>query len=530
MVDILIRNGVVVDGSGAARYRADVAIERDGIVDVGPMADANAEVVIDASGCVVAPGFVDMHSHADFSLPMCPTADSLVHQGITTVVVGQCGASPAPLLDDTRGQVTEMMKSKDMPVPWEQWASFGGYLTYLARIGTSVNVVPLVGQGTVRSAIMAFSSEPADHEQITRMQSEIVKAMDEGAIGVSTGLIYPPGSYASTEELIAVTHPVGKRGGFYFSHIRGEGDTLLEAVAEAIRIGRETGAAVQISHFKAVGRENWGKSAQALELIDRARSEGLDIAIDMYPYLAGNTGLLALLPEWAQEGGKTVILKRLKDRVTRQKMGDHMMTGTSGLGHKIEWDKVVISSSPMNRDYEGRNIADLAAEVAKSPHEWVLDTLLETDLDASIIIFSMSEDNRRAELSHPGMMIGTDGFGMPVDGSRSMGMPHPRSYGTFPRVLGYYVREHNVISLEEAVLKMTGLPARRLRWTDRGLVKKGYKADLVVFDPNNVTDRATYEDPVQYPIGISHVIINGKLVIHDNIHTQARPGCVIGRR
>ena len=527
MFDILIENGQVVDGSGVPRYRADVATKGDRIVEVGRLEGAEAETVIDASGCVVTPGFVDMHSHTDFTLPICPTADSLVHQGITTAVVGQCGASPVPLLAETREQVIAMMESEEAPLPWDEWSTFGSYLDYLRQIGTSINVVPLVGQGMVRAAVMGFSADPASDAQMARMQTEVARAMDEGAIGVSTGLIYPPGSYASTEELIAVTRPAGERNGFYFSHIRGEGDTLLEAVAEAIRIGRETGAAVQISHFKAAGRDNWGKSAQALELIDQARAEGLDVTADMYPYLAGSTSLTAALPEWAQEGGKEAILKRLADAKTRQKMTADMQS--TGFFRITEWDKVLISGSPKNRDYEGRYVADLAAGAGKSPHDWIFDALLETELAVSMITFMMSEENRRVEVRYLAMMIGTDSSGRATEGPLSKGVPHPRGYGTYPRVLGRYVREQGVISLEEATWKISGFPAQKLRWTDRGLVKKGYKADLVILDPDTVADRATYEAPHQYPVGIPHVIVNGKLVIHDNSHTQARPGSVLGR-
>ena len=527
MLDILIQNGVVVDGSGAPRYRADVAIEGDRIVEVGRLGGTEARTAIDASGCVVTPGFVDMHSHTDFTLPIGPTADSLVHQGITTAVVGQCGASPAPLLDETREQVIAMMESEEAPLSWDEWSTFGSYLDYLTRIGFSINIVSLVGQGTVRAAVMGFSADPANEAQIARMQAEVARAMDEGAIGVSTGLIYPPGSYASTEELIAVARPAGERGGFYFSHIRGEGDTLLAAVAEAILIGRETGAAVQISHFKAAGRDNWGKSAQALELIDQARAEGLDVTTDMYPYLAGSTSLSAALPERAQEGGKEAILKRLADAETRQQMRADMQS--TGFFRATEWDKVLISGSPKNRAYEGRSVADLAAEADKSPCDWIFDTLLETELDVSMITFMMSEENRKVELRHPAMMIGTDGEGRATEGPLGRGVPHPRNYGTYPRVLGRYVREQGVISLEEAIWKMSGFPAQKLRWMDRGLVKKGYKADLVILNPDTVADRATYESPHQYPVGIPHVIVNGRLVVHDNSHTQARPGRVIGR-
>ena len=528
MLDILIQNGQVVDGSGAPRRRADVAVEGDRIVAVDLIKDAEAKTVIDASGFVVTPGFVDMHSHADFTLPICPTANSLAHQGITTVVVGQCGSSPAPLLAETRDQVIAMMESEEIPLPWDKWSTFGSYLDYLRQIGTSINVVPLVGQGTVRSAVMAFSAEPANEEQVARMQTQVIEAMEKGAIGVSTGLIYPPGSYASTEELLAVTHPAGERDGFYFSHIRGEGDTLLEAVAEAIHIGRETGAAVQISHFKAAGRDNWAKSAPALELIDQARAEGLDVTADMYPYLAGSTSLGAALPEWAQEGGRKAIQERLTDPETRQKMTSDMQS--AGFFRIAEWDKVLISGSPKNRNYEGHYIATLAAEAGKSPYDWVFDALLETEGDMSMVLFMMSEDNRKLELRHPAMMIGTDAAGLATEGPLSKGVPHPRSYGTYPYILKRYVREQCVISLEEAIWKMSGFPAQKLRWSDRGLVKKGYKADLVILDPETVADRATYNAPHQYPVGIPHVVVNGKPVVYDNSHTGARPGNMLGRQ
>ena len=300
---------------------------------------------------------------------------------------------------------------------------------------------------------------------------------------------------------------------------------LLEAVAEAIRIGRETGAAVQISHFKAAGSENWHKSALALELIDQARDEGLDVTADMYPYLAGGTSLVAALPEWAQEGGKETISKRLTDPQTRQKMTTDMQS--TGFFRIAEWDKVLISSSPKRRNYEGQYIADLAAETNKSPYEWIFDALVETEGDINMIFFAMSEDNREEELRHPAMMIGTDASGLATEGPLSKGTPHPRGYGTFPRVLGHYVREQGVISLEEAIWKISGFPAQKLRWPDRGLVKESCKADLVILNPDTVADRATYEAPHQYPVGIPHVIVNGKLVIHNSAHTRARPGNVL---
>lgn len=524
MLDILIRDGLVIDGSGARAYSADVGVEDDCITAIGPLEDAQAETILDAAGCVVAPGFVDMHSHADFTLPILPTANSMVHQGITSAVVGQCGSSPAPLLPETREQVVEAQQSEDRPLPWEAWSTFGSYLDYLRDTGTSPNVVPLVGQGAIRAGVMGFAAGPADGVQIERMRAEVTKAMSEGAIGLSTGLIYPPGSYASTEEIIAVAEPVGERDGFYFSHIRNEASELLEAVAEAIRIGRETGAAVQISHFKATGRENWDLSTQALSLIDEARDEGLAVTVDMYPYLATSTALKSTLPEWAHEGGKDAMLRRLADDAARRRMESDIRSAGYG---PDEWERMLISHSPKNRVYQGRYVSDLAAEANQSPYEWVFDALLETETDISRIRFAMSEENRKRELRHPAMMIGTDGSGLAPEGPLGRGKPHPRSYGTFPRVLGHYMREQEVISLEEAVYRMTGLPAQKLRWKDRGRLQEGYAADLVIFDPETVIDRATYEEPHRYPQGILHVIVNGTLVVKDGTYTGNRPGRVL---
>ncbi|MCL4561278.1 MAG: D-aminoacylase [Chloroflexi bacterium] len=526
MLDKLIRNGQVLDGTGKRGYAADVAIQGDRIVDVGHLPGAQAEVVIDASGKVVAPGFIDMHSHADMLLPVAPDAESLIHQGITTVVTGQCGASPAPLLEMTRRQVIEMIGEEDVPMPWNEWSTFGSYLDYLQKTGISVNMAPLVGQGMVRSAVMGFSAARPNEDQIEAMQHEVVSAMEAGAIGVSTGLIYPPGSYAAMDELIEITKPVGERKGFYFSHIRGEGDTLLEAITEAIEIGRKTGSPVEISHFKAAGADNWWKAGPALELIDKARLEGLDVTADMYPYLAGSTGLVALLPEWAQEGGKDAISKRLLDPETRTKMTGDMKTG--GFFRIAEWDKVLISDS-RTREYAGRYISELSEEVNKTPYDWVFDALLETEGEIGMIVFMMSEENVRMQLPHPAMMIGTDGVGLAIDGPLAKGVPHPRNFGTFARILGQYVREEKILTLENAIFKMTGLPAKKLQLMDRGLVKKNHHADLVVFDAEIVSDLATYPQPFQYPSGFDHVLVNGELVLSQGKGTGARPGRMISR-
>jgi N-acyl-D-amino-acid deacylase len=533
MLDILIRNGDVVDGSGAPRRRADVAISGGRIVDIGMLAGAEAEMALDASGQVVTPGFIDMHSHADFSLPALPTADSLVVQGITTVVVGQCGLSPVPLFDDTREMVIGALTEPGASLPWGAWTTFASYLEYLRAVGVSLNVVPLVGQGVVRGGVMGFAPGPADPAQLARMQAQVARAMDSGAIGLSTGLVYPPGSFCQTEELIAVTRPVGERGGIYFSHIRGEDETLLEAIAEAILIGRESGAAVQISHLKAAGESNWPKSEQALALIDQARAEGLDVTADMYPYEGNSTTLTVVVPDWAHQGGMAVLLQRLADPESRERMrtDPHARRMTRMVG----WDKVLISDSPRRPEYQGKSTHSLAATAAQAgpvrdgytPYDWVLDALLETECNLGLTAFTISEENIKRQLRHEAVMIGSDGAGMATTGLLAGGLPHPRNFGTFPRVLRRYVREHPVLTLEEAIWKMSGFAARKLGWTDRGLVRKGFQADLVVLDPSTVADQATYAAPHAYPIGIPHVIVNGRLVVRDGVHTQARPGRVL---
>jgi N-acyl-D-amino-acid deacylase len=527
--DILIKNARVIDGTGQPPVEADVAVDGGRIATVGGLGDAEARTVLECRGRVVAPGFIDMHSHADFSLPLQPTADSLLHQGITTAVVGQCGLSPAPLIAETRHEVVSALGGFFAEVgrhlPWDHWAGFGSFLEFLSRQGMALNVVPLVGQGTIRAGIMGFGEGRADGAQLDRMRGEVGEAMDQGAFGLSTGLIYPPGSFTGTEELIELARVVGRRGGYYFSHIRGEGDTLLDAVAEAVRIGRETGASVQISHFKAAREDNWDKSGKALERIRQAQSEGLDVTADMYPYLAGSTSLASMLPEWAHAGGPALTLKRLADRNTRVRMTADMTS--KGFARGFSWTQVVITSSPGNRTHEGRRVAGLAADAGLTPHEWLFDALLESRLQISMALFGMSEENRRRELQFHSMMLGTDGMGLAVEGPMSAGKPHPRNYGTFPRVLGHYVRETGILSLPEAVHRMTGLPAAKLRLERRGLIRPGDAADLVVFDPATVCDAADYENPHQYARGIEQVVVNGKFVVRDGVHTGERSGAVL---
>lgn len=532
MLDVLIQNAEIVDGTKAPSYRGDIAIEGDHIADIGSLQGAAAKTVLDATGRVVVPGFIDMHSHADLSLLAAPEAESLVHQGITTVVTGQCGMSPAPLTREHRKDTLatlNMLIPPEASMPWDEMSSFDSFLDYVERSKTSVNVVPLVGQGMIRAAVIGYSADQPTEDQMEQMQKLVCEAMDSGAFGVSTGLIYPPGSFTSTEELIEVVKPVGQRAGLYFSHARGEAGTVIKAYKEAIEIGRQAGAGVQISHFKAAGRDNWDKAVPALELIDRARSEGLDVTADMYPYLAGSTYLAALLPRWAIEGGAPGLLRRLDLPGERKEIVKAMKAGEGGVVENIEWDKVLICGS-RKKEYVGHYVSELAAKEGKDPYTWTLDALLKTFGNILMVIFGMAEDNVRMQLQHPAMMIGTDGVGLATEGPMASGMLHPRCFGTYPRIFGQYVREERVLSLEEASWKTSGFPAQKLRLTDRGVIKKGCKADLVVFDPATIKDQATYVEPLQYSSGIDYVLLNGEMIIEQGEQTDARPGEVIRRK
>ena len=532
MGDILIKNALVVDGTGAPGYKGNIAIQDQRILHAGQVDSMKSGMEIDARGCVAAPGFIDMHCHADFSLPILPTAESLLHQGITTAVVGQCGLSPAPLPESGRKEVIlglgAVLSELGREIPWSEWSSFGDFLAFLRRIGVSHNVVPLAGQGTIRAGVMGFGAGKPTQDQMARMQREAAKALREGAWGLSTGLIYPPGSYASTDELTELTRVVAGDGGFYFSHIRGESETLLDAVREALQIGKETGAPVQISHFKAAGRQNWEKSEEALALIDKARSQGLDVSADMYPYTAGSTTLVTFLPEWAQDGGKEAILRRLSDPAQRAAMSEDM--ATRGFAASVDWSTVLITGCPTKTEYQGRFVSELAKEENQTPHEWIFDALFEADLQIHMAVFAMSEENRRREAVHPAMTFCTDGMGFAASGGFLKSLTHPRSYGAFPRILSRYVREEKILPLEQAIRKMTGQPAARLNLKDRGLIQPGFAADLVVFDPDKVKDTATYEHPHRYAEGIVEVIVNGQPVIHEGIHTGSRPGLVLSRK
>ena len=526
MLDLKVVGGQIIDGTGAAAVRADLGIAGDTITAVGDLGREPAGRTIDAAGLTVTPGFIDIHTHSDWRLWGNRRAESKIRQGVTTEVVGNCGFSPAPVSDEFREEMRGFALSLPPGMDFS-WRSMADYLRGYRGEGVAVNVAQLVGHGTLRLAAMGFARRPPTARELVTMERLMDDAMASGAYGLATGLIYAPGSYAETEEIIAVARRAA-HGGFYASHIRGEGATLLAAVGEAIRVGREGNVPVQVSHIKAAGRPNWGKVESALSLIDIARAEGgQDVMADVYPYTASSTTLRTLLPDWALEGGIEAMLERLGDPGARARIRQEMTGGSPILARGLGWEDIMIASSPSRPEAEGRRLDDVARDWHIDPLDAAMDILVDERGGGYVILFQLDEADLRCALVHPEVMIGSDGSSLAVDGELGRGKPHPRSYGTFPRVLARYVRDEPILSLEAAVHKMTGLPARRLGLGDRGVLAVGAKADVVGFDPARVEDLATYENPHRYAAGIPYVLVNGRVVIDRGEHTGALPGRVL---
>jgi N-acyl-D-amino-acid deacylase len=512
---LLLRGGSVIDGTGAPARAADVAVEGERIVEVAPALAGEARRVIDTRGLVVAPGFIDAHSHSDLFYFACPSAESKVRQGVTTEVVGMCSFSQAPLRpgqeEIVRGWAGGIGATLDL-----RWQSFAQYLEALASVRPAVNVAHFVGHGAIRIAAMGFENRLAGADDITAMERLLGEALDAGAFGFSTGLVYAPSAYADTAELIALARSMRGRHGLYFSHIRGESSMLLDSIAEAIRIGEEGDVGVQVAHVKASGKENWPKIDAALRMLDDARARGVDVAGDVYPYNAGSTKLDNMMPAWAHDGGVAKLLERLADRATRRKIaeeclvaGERWRTVSQG---EVGFDQVFIASC-RRREVEGLNLAQLARQSGVAPVDALMSLLLEQKCTVGMVSFGQSLDNVTKVLAHPALMIGSDSIPLFAGEGDKPGKPHPRAYGTFPRVLGEYARERGLFSLETAVHKMTGMPAARLRLKNRGLLAAGYAADITVFDPRTVKDESTYADPHRYPTGIPYVAVNGALAV-----------------
>ena len=507
--DVVIRHGRIVDGAGTPWYTGDVALRGDRIALVGVVpSDAAARRTIDARGLVVAPGFIDMLGHSEFALLQQPRALSKITQGITSEITGEVESAwpnTVPTARETR--------AAEQP-----WSSLGGYFAALERRGSAINLGTYVAAGSVRRAVMGDASRHPTTDELSRMEQLVDSAMRDGAMGFSTGLIYPPSTFFSTDELITLARRAARYGGGYASHIRDEGAGLLDAIREAVQIGSAAGTWVEIRHLKASGESNWGRMAGAVALIDSARRAGLDVTADVYPYTASGTGLSAILPTWVQAGGTDSMVARLRDPAVRARLhGELSEVRRPGqvLVNSVRTDSL--------RRYEGVRLDSIGRWRAEDPYDAAFDILVADRGATSAIYFTMSEQDLRLALRQPWTSVGQDAGAVTPD-SMSRGRGHPRGFGTFPRVLGRYVREDSVLTLEEAVRKMTSLAAQRVGLTRRGLLAPGMFADVVIFDPTTVADRATFERPQQLSTGVRFVFVNGVAVIDDGVETRALPG------
>jgi len=527
MLDILIKNGFVLDGTGKKAYKSDLGIAEGRIVKISPHIELQASQTIEAQGLHLAPGFIDAHTHSDITLLVDPRGQSKIHQGVTTEIIGNCGYSPAPLSGMALEEIQAEMKRYGGQVTW---TSIAGYVERMRKQGTALNVVPLVGHNTVRASVLGYENVQPDPTQLTAMEQLVEEAMEQGARGLSTGLFYPPGFYAPTEEVVKLARVTARHGGIYASHIRNESDRLLEAVVEAIRIGREAEIPVQISHIKLDGYRNWDGIDKLLALLEDAISEGLKLGCDQYPYTAGVSWLAYILPYWAQAGGSKAITDRLSDHKTRDQLRRDWEQNRSEWEERSgmrDWSDLLITDCPSQPDAQGKNIAEISDEEGKDPLNVLFDLIRDSQSQVECACFGQLEDNVRILLQHPLVVVGSDGDALAPTGILSEGKPHPRYYGTFPRILGKYVREEKVLTLEEAVQKMTATTAQRFSLTGRGVIQESAWADLVLFDSHTVKERATFSDPHQFPDGLPYVIVNGVVVIEEAEHTGALPGQVL---
>ena len=525
--DVLIAGGTVYDGSGAPGVRADVGITGDRITAIAPSLDrASARTAIDAAGLAVAPGFINMLSWATESLIADGRSQSDIRQGVTTEIFGE-GSSMGTFTEEMKARWIRRQGNIKYDITW---TTLAGYLQFLEKKGVAPNVASFIGAATIREHVVGLDDRKPDAAQLQRMQDLVRQEMAAGALGIGSSLIYAPGFYATTEELIALAKAAGEFQGKYISHLRSEGNRLEEAVAELIRISREAGVPAEIYHLKAAGQANWPKMDRVLGMIEAARASGLEVTADMYMYTAGATGLDAALPPSALSGGWDALFERIRTPAERAKIRAAIVTPTD------EWENLYLAAGSAERvllvDFKneklrhltGRTLAAVAAERKQAPEDTILDLILEDESRVGTVYFLMSEENIGKQLKKPWVSIGSDGGSLAPEGVFLASNPHPRAYGNVARLLGKYVREEKVITLADAIHRLTGLPAGNLGLDRRGLLKDGYFADVAVFDPATIADRATFEKPHQYAVGMKHVLVNGQVVLKDGEHTGATPG------
>ncbi len=520
----------MVDGSGQPPFRADVAVEGERIAAIAPRIGGTPEHQIQADGLVAAPGFIDIHTHTDATIFKHPLVESKAMQGVTVEVIGNCGIGTFPVRPERKKTLADYLKMHDFDLleGGLDWNDLAQYAQRLEHLGMGINLAPLVSHGALRIAAMGAEDRDPSPAELTQMERLLAEALQQGAWGMSTGLIYPPGSFAKTEELITLAKVLARYNALYTSHIRGESGTLMQALDEAIRIGRESGARVEVSHLKAMGRDNWGRGREVLRKLELARQAGVDIAADQYPYEASSTSLSALVPQWAHAGGVPELLQRLSSPQLRPRLREGIIREMTVRGGP---ERIMVTNifSDRNPGLSGKTLSQIAESWRCPAEEAVIRLLLEEEAAVGAIFFSMSEEDVAAILVSDQVSVGSDGRGQNA-AEDSGEATHPRSYGTFARILGHYVREKNLLSLATAVRKMTGLSARRLGFTDRGLLQPGFAADLVLFDPAAIADRADFIHSHEYARGILHMWVNGRPLIQDGKFTGERPGRVLRKK
>jgi N-acyl-D-amino-acid deacylase len=527
--DILIRGGMLIDGSGREGTHGDLAIAGGRIVAMGPSLTGEADKIIDAGGLAVTPGFIDIKTHSDFVLPINPKAESKVRQGVTTEIIGHCGFSVAPVLPGKTKALADYLSGGAPWLPFREM-SFPQYLDTFPAV--SVNTGMLVGHNTLRLMTMGLEDRSPTPAELAQMIALLEDGLDAGALGMSSGLFTPPGSFAQADEMRAFAAVLADRGAAYFTHIRDEANKVIEAVDEAIDIARAFPIHVEIVHLKCSGVDNWGKAAAVLDRIAAARGDGCDIDCDAYPYAAGANPLKNLLPPWVQVGGNAAMLARLAEPQARARIADEIAReGLNNWGRIPSWEAVQVSISPRRPQTAGKTVAALAAAAGCDPIDQICDHLIADDGATRVLITSISEDDIRTIVRSNTALVGSDGNCVATYGAVAQGLPHPRFYGTFPRVISRYVGDERLIPLQQAIYKMTGGAAQALKFADRGLLKEGYRADVTLFDPADFRDQATYADPHRYPTGArTSVIVNGTPVVDNAAHTGATPGMVLRRQ
>ena len=527
--DLIVRNAHVIDGTGSPWYAADVAVKDGHIAAIGNLADTKAARTIDAQGMVVAPGFIDMLGQSEITLLVDPRAPSKIFQGITTEITGE-GQSVAPLND---AMIRENQPAYDHYKIKPDWRTLEQYFARLEKQGIGINMGTYFGAATARAMVIGYGNRAPTADELKQMQALVEQGMRQGALGLSTALQYPPAPYASTEELIALAKVASRYGGIYATHMRSEGDAEMAALDETFRIGREANIGVEIFHLKSSGKKNWGKMPQVIARIEKARSDGIDVAADTYAYTAWNNDMAAFTPPWANDGGTDKLVERLKDAAMRARMRKDMTAPTEAWDN--EWlaikgpEDILICSvnNPELVKYQGKRISEIAAEWKQDPIDTIFDFLIKDKAGTYVTVFGMDEPDVALALQQPWVSVDNDAGAAATDGLLGADHPHPRAYGTFPRILAKYVRDEHKLTLPDAIRKFTSLPAQREHLTDRGVIKQGMWADLVVFDPATVHDQATYAEPNQYSIGMQYVIVNGVPVIEEGKMSGKLPGKVL---